>query len=611
MEALDRALHARDAEAARAADAEARVRAQQGDIEELLATVQRLEFQRERLPLGCIEWDDQWRVAQWNAMAEQIFGWSRAEAVGRLTLRDLLPESEWPAVEARIEQLLAGGGGQHHIARNTRRSGDSVLCEWFDTPLFDARGQASGVVSVVRDVTQRLDWERRLLDASNRDGLTGLPNRSCFVAALDEALSRPGEEFALLYIDLDRFKAVNDSMGHSVGDRLLQAVADRLVSIFRDQDMVGRLGGDEFAIMLGGMSDPSEAALVAGRVGEMLRRPFVIGNREILTSASIGVAMSARRHGSGEDILRDADVAMYRAKEAGRARHMLFDHRIHRQVVRRMQVEHELQRAAELAQLRLVYQPIVELGTRRVVGFESLLRWRHPTWGEVSPAEFVPIAEETGRIVSMGAWVVEEACRRLEHWRGTGGDDFYVTINISPRQLADDTLVRRIADALESHGLPPRQLGVEITETSIIEGHNVGPALSALRGLGVRLFMDDFGTGWSSLANLLQLDLDAFKIDRGFVSGGHERGEDFLRAILLLSRSIDRPAVAEGIENTEQLQTLLDLGARYGQGFLFGRPLEAGEVPMVLGKVLEPGAIPGPVDGPASMDGFAPGRDVG
>ncbi len=607
---LDRVLGDLD-EASQRSDATAAELERLGhEADDLRSAVRRLEFQRERLPLACIEWDEGWRAVEWNTTAERIFGWTRAEAIGRLSIRDLLPEAERAGVEAIVAQLLSGGGGQHHIARNQRQDGGEVLCEWFDTPLFDDRGEPSGVVSIVRDVTQRLDWERRLLDASNRDGLTGLPNRSCFVGALDEALARVGDEFALLYIDLDRFKAVNDSMGHGVGDLLLKAVADRLLSIFRDQDMVGRLGGDEFAILLGGMSDPAEAALVAGRVGDMLRRPFLLDGREVLTSASIGVAMSARRHASAEDILRDADVAMYRAKEGGRARHMLFDHRIHRQVVRRMQVEHELQRAAELAQLRLVYQPIVDLRTRRVVGFESLLRWQHPAWGEVSPAEFVPIAEETGRILSIGAWVIEEACRRLDHWRGTAGDDFYLTINISPRQLADDSLVQQVADALADHGVPPRQLGVEITETSIIEGHNADRGLTGLRALGVRLLMDDFGTGWSSLANLLQLDLDAFKIDRGFVSGGHERGADFLRAILLLSHSIDRPAVAEGVESIEQLEMLLDLGATYGQGFLFGRPLEAGEVPAVLGKVLEP-VDASSAAGPGGPPPFALREDVG
>ncbi len=578
---------------------------------ELRSSRRRLEFQRERMPLGLIEWDRDWRVVDWNPAAERIFGWTRQEMLGTISNDRIVPEADRASNAAIIEQLLSGSGGQHHINRNLRRDGATILCEWFNTTLYDDAGKPVGVASIVKDVTQRLDWERRLLDASNRDGLTGLPNRRCFMGALDEARLRPGDGFSLLFIDLDRFKAINDSMGHGIGDLLLKAVADRLMSIFRDQDMVGRLGGDEFAVLLGGVADPKEAMIVASRVGDILRRPFGLAGKEVLTSASIGVAMSARRHTSAEDLLRDADVAMYRAKESGRARHVLFDRSIHRQVVRRLQVENELHRAAELAQLRLVYQPIVTLDTRRVVAFEALLRWRHPQWGEVSPSEFVPIAEDTGRILDIGAWVIDEACRRLGHWGGSAADDFYLTINISARQLADESLVRLISDSLTRYALSPGQLGIEITETSVLQGRNAARSLGGLRELGVRLLMDDFGTGWSSLANLLHLELDAFKIDRGFVSGGHQRRRDFLRAILLLSRSIGRPAVAEGIETQEQLDLLRELGAEFGQGFLFGRPMEAGEVPACLDTIIEPRVGLGAENVEESKAGFAPPTGAG
>jgi diguanylate cyclase (GGDEF)-like protein/PAS domain S-box-containing protein len=543
----------------------------------------RLDFQRERMPLGLVEWDASGRVTEWNPAAERLFGWTRQEMLGKTSTARIVPAHARPETEAVVARLRSGTGGSHNVNANLRKDGIEIRCEWFSTTLFDNEGNPTGVASLVRDVTERVRWEEQLVRASRHDGLTGLPNRRFFIDAVDRGLSRHRRQdnlgFALLFIDLDRFKDVNDSKGHAVGDGLLKAIALRLEELVRGEDLVARLGGDEFAIMLDRVEETREAVHAAERIGDALRRPFIVDGAELTTTASIGVALASQRVATAEEMIRDADIAMYQAKVSGRARTTLFDSAMYEEALLRIQLEDDLRHASRRNQLRLVYQPIVDLRTGGLSGFEALLRWDHPTRGAVSPAEFIPIAEDSGSIIEIGAWVVHAAVAQLGAWRSELPENCYVSVNISPRQLLQPDLPEMVADAMAAHGVKAQRLCVEITETSMLKGPRSRRALESLRALGIRVFMDDFGTGYASLANLVAYEVDMVKIDRTFVNRTHEHGPDFLRSILLLTSSLGKATVAEGIEDADELEMVRSLGTNYGQGYYLGRPMDASAVP--------------------------------
>jgi diguanylate cyclase (GGDEF)-like protein len=426
--------------------------------------------------------------------------------------------------------------------------------------------------------------ERQLRHAARHDSLTGLPNRAYFMERLRHALERPRHGIestcAVLFLDLDNFKVVNDSLGHHAGDELLITVASRLQGCTRGADVVARLGGDEFAILLTGIGDGSDAARVAERILADLGGRIDLGGYEVFSSVSIGIALSAVTGERPEYLVRSADMAMYRAQQSGRARFELFDRAMHADALRRLQLETELRHALERDEFLLHYQPIVSLASGRIVGAEALLRWQHLERGVVSPADFVPIAEDTGLIIPLGYWALEEACRQACTWRPTapGRPAPSLNVNLSVKQFAQRDLVERVARALQETGLEASRLNLEITESIVIEKPELAThVLTQLKALGVRIHMDDFGTGYSSLGYLHRLPLDALKIDREFISHMESSGRalQLVRTIQTLVRDLGLKAIAEGVTTTEQLRLVREIGCHAGQGYLFSAPLDA------------------------------------
>jgi len=422
--------------------------------------------------------------------------------------------------------------------------------------------------------------EQQLRHDALHDRLTGLPNRAFFVErvriAVERARRNPEECFGVLFLDLDNFKAINDSFGHVAGDELLLEVSRRLTGCLRSLDMLARLGGDEFALLLENIREPSDAARVAERLQASLQTPITVGEDEAYTSVSLGIAVRSEADDHPQHLLRSADLALYRAKEQGRARFQVFDPRMHEEAVRRLRLETDLRRALERNQFRLHYQPVVSLDTGRIVAVEALLRWEHPERGLVPPGDFIHVAEEAGIISEISRWVLEQACRQCQSWRREHGDDApeSVWVNLSMRQLAEGGLARQVSEVLQSLRFEPKRLTLEVTENLLVENVDVSlRTLSELHELGVRVFMDDFGSGHSSLGFLDRLAIDGIKIDRSFIGhlGAGDRPLQLVRTIVALVRGLGFIPIAEGVETEEQLRLLRDMGCEFAQGFHFSR----------------------------------------
>ncbi len=437
------------------------------------------------------------------------------------------------------------------------------------------------VVWVARDITARKALEAQLAYQALHDPLTGLANRVLFHDRVEHAFAGAGRSggprAAVLFLDVDEFKTVNDSLGHGQGDRLLAALARRLLNATRGCDTVARLGGDEFAVLLENAGADAEAIIVAERIAMSLRVPFDLDDRKVSVSASIGIARATETD-TTETLLRNADVAMYRAKAEGKGRHAIFEPAMHRALVDRMAIETDLQEGIERGELQVMYQPIVELQTGRLVAIEALVRWAHPRRGVLPPSLFIPIAEETGLIVPLGRVVLREACREAARWRAMtpDGDAPAVTVNLSARQFQRSDLPADVAAALKESTLDPGHLVLEITESVIMRDTEATiQQLHALKALGVQLAIDDFGTGYSSLSSLQRFPIDVLKIDKSFVDGVTQGGNDaaLARTIIALGDMLALRTVAEGIEHPAQQRMVHDLGCRFGQGFLYAKPL--------------------------------------
>ena len=436
-----------------------------------------------------------------------------------------------------------------------------------------------------RELVIRKDTQEALVHITLHDELTGLPNRAYLTERLRNAIARAQRDqtarFAVLFLDLDRFKIVNDSIGHHGGDAMLVTVAERLALALRPEDTVARLGGDEFAILLESLSGDDDASVVAERIQTALSRPIDLGGYEVFTSASIGIVLSSSSFLGTElpeHLLRSADMAMYRAKSAGRACYAMFDRAMHRDALARLQMETDLRHALERSEFRLAYQPVVSLRTGRITGAEALIRWQHPERGTVSPADFIALAEDTGLIVPIGEWVLREACCAVQRWPNSAERaPLTIAVNLSIKQFAQPLLVARIAEVIAESGLSADRVQLEVTESVIIDHPDAAKTvLESLKSLGVQVLMDDFGTGYSSLSYLHRLPLDGLKVDRTFVSrmDDDDRSLQLVRTVLHLAKSIGLGSVAEGVTTLVQLAELRQLECDFGQGYLFSAPLD-------------------------------------
>jgi len=498
-------------------------------------------------------------------------------------------------VKAMLEGLLAVDGASQTAEMRVRHADGSW--RWVEAIAQNLLHEPAigGVVLNFRDVTDRKRLEDQLQHEAFHDPLTGLANRALFGDRVTHALARmarqTNERAAVLFIDLDDFKVVNDSLGHAAGDELLTAVSERIRACLRRQDTASRLGGDEFGILIE-ETDEELAGQVAERILEALRQPFVLAARQIFVQASIGIALGndAGTPGEGEtadELLRNADAAMYTAKALGKGRFEFYQAAMHASALRRLELRGRLEASLEAGEFVLHYQPVVELVSGAMVGVEALVRWRQPDGHLAQPGEFIPLAEETGLIVPLGRWVLEEACRQGAEWhRAYPGRALSMAVNVASRQIQDPGFVETVRAVLEGAGLPPSNLVVEVTESALLDvGEATTVAIAGLKGLGIRIALDDFGTGYSSLSHLRRFPIDVLKIDRSFVDGidGEEHGERALvRSIIRLARSLDLEIVAEGVERHGQVVGLTALGARLAQGFYFARPMEAAAIGSML-----------------------------
>ncbi|HEY9285489.1 MAG TPA: EAL domain-containing protein [Pyrinomonadaceae bacterium] len=492
----------------------------------------------------------------------------------------------------RLHQLLGGEVATYQIeTRYLHRDGRTVWALQSASIVRDERGQPRHLVFQIQDVSDRKRAEEQIHHAAFHDALTGLPNRTRLADRLSLAVERArraaGYRFAVLFIDLDRFKVVNDSLGHDLGDRLLVDLSRRLEGCVRKVDTVARLGGDEFAILLDGITGPEDVTEVAERISNSLVTPFDLGGHEFSTTASIGIAYSSANYERHEDILRDADTAMYRAKANGKNRYEVFDAGMHARAVEALRLEAELRRAVESGEIVPFYQPVITLATDEIAGFEALARWHHPKRGLVGPVDFIPLAEETGLIAPLGMAILRQACEQLAIWdrEFPGRQPLSMSVNVSARQFRQLDLAEEIRSALAAAGIEPERLRLEITESALMDdAAGAVETLRQLKSIGVRLAIDDFGTGYSSLSYLHRFPIDALKVDRSFVTrmSTDRESRGIVKTIITLGDELGMDVVAEGVETAEHRAALAGLACEYGQGYFFSRPLEADSAAALL-----------------------------
>jgi len=558
----------------------------------------------ESAPNGILILNQEGRIVLLNAHVEQIFGYGREELLGRPfallvadKFRSVLPHPPENCVAPAQVNWMGRGQELYGLRKDATEFPVEIGLNPIHTPT------GTGLLVSVIDVTERKRVESELKRSAFHDGLTGLPNRTLFLdnlLRLNAAAKRHGHHpFALLFLDLDRFKVINDSLGHSAGDKLLIEMSQRLVECTREEDTVARLGGDEFALLLEQVRGPEDAIRVAERVLERLADPLVLDGNEVSITCSIGIALSLTGEKNPEDLLRDADMAMYQAKTR-RLGYQIFDAKMHARALDRMRLEIDMKRAIERQQIQLYYQPIMSLETGCLAGFEALARWHHDGRGAIPPAQFIPLAEETGLVTPLSRSVFRQACAQMRDWRTRFSlrDDFFVSVNVSSKQLSHRDLIDQLDRILQETSLDPEYLRLEITESALVENTRVASyTLAQLRKRRIKLCLDDFGKGFSSLNYLHRFPIDVLKIDRSFVrrlsSGfsndfGKKRPYEIIRTIVALAQILGMQVVAEGVEVSDQAAILKDLGCEFGQGFLFSPALDAAGAARFFDRVSRP-----------------------
>ncbi|MEO6603146.1 MAG: EAL domain-containing protein [Polyangiaceae bacterium] len=537
--------------------------------------------------------DRQSRFTRINRYAAERFGVaSPALAVGRTDFDFFTEEHAAQALRDEQEIIRTGRPLVNVEEKETLPDGNVRWVSTTKLPLHDRDGNTVGTFGISRDITQRKLAEALLHLRAFYDPLTGLPSRALFLDRLQQRFRRSREipdnsPFAVLFLDLDRFKAINDSLGHQAGDDLLVGAARRLESCLGAGDTLARLGGDEFTALLDDISDPSDAVRMAERFHEQLSTSLDVSGHEVFTSVSVGIALSSAGYERPEDMLRDADTAMYRAKAGGRGGYQMFAVDMHQRAVSSLRLETDLRRALERQEILPHYQPIVDLLTGAVVGFEALARWRHPTRGMIAPDLFIPVAEDSGLVGAIGEWMLTEACRQTREWQRKypQWSNLGISVNVSSWQLAREGLIDQVGRALSATGLAPSCLALEITESMLMHNLQAGAGvIQRLHAMSVRLHLDDFGTGYSSLAYLHSFPVHALKVDKSFITRMDLSSEPstIVKAIVTLAHNLGIEVIAEGIETSAQAEALRALRCERGQGFLFSRALPAEEAERIL-----------------------------
>lgn len=531
-------------------------------------------------PQAIVIIDTKRNVVSCNKGFEELFGYRSVDIVGFGMRALIVPEELLDECENVRNSILDGKTVQSETNRR-HRNGEFIPVSMIGFPLR-VSDKIKGIIYIYQDISERKSFEEQISHQAFHDTLTGLPNRSLFTERLERSLERsrrrPELYYALLMVDLNRFKAVNDSLGHPAGDQLLIEVGKRLSSCVRSVDTVARLGGDEFAIILEEFPAKKELLKVARRMHSTLCEPFNLYGNDITPGASIGIVPKISEYTSVGDALRDADIAMYRAKQQGKGL-VLFDKRMHQELIESINLETELREVLARDGLTLHYQPIVSIANEQLEGFEALVRWEHPLRGMIPPDRFIPLAEETGLIIDLGKWVITEACRQLKSWQETieKAHSLTMSVNVSIRQFAKPGLVEHVMEVLRQSDLDPACLKIEVTESVIMQDTTrTITELNRLRSLGVQIAIDDFGTGYSSLSYLQRMPIDHLKIDRSFISGFEDPQENdqIVRSIISLAKSLGLSVIAEGVENREQFDRLRALNCDKAQGFMFSRPVD-------------------------------------
>lgn len=528
-----------------------------------------------------------------NRALVEITGYTPEEVLGR---RPSMFKSgrHGPEFYQTVFKSLQDHGNWHGEIWNRRKSGE-IYPQWQTVrAITDAKGQVSHYVAVFSDISAIKKSQTDLVRLAHHDPLTDLPNRLLFTDRAEQALAfsrRHNCGCALLLIDLDHFKIINDSLGHNVGDLLLKAVGDRLQSVFGKNFTVARLGGDEFAVLAESCAQVAQAVVMAQQVLELMKGAFEVDKHPLFVSASIGISVFPGDALNAEQLLRNADSALFKAKSAGREGYALYTEELTTHAQYRVEVASDLRRALERHELRVFYQPVHDLRTSRLIGVEALVRWEHPQRGLLTPGEFIPVAERTGLIAEIDAWVLEQACLQMRQWQSSGIHLSFVAVNISSRLFTRPELYTLVSTVLADTGLDPALLELEVTESAVMEdSHAALEQMHRLRALGLRLAIDDFGTGFSSLLRLKQLPVQKLKIDQGFVAGLPQDNDDaaIVRAVIALAQSMGLQVHAEGIEQVEQAQFLLDFNCDLGQGYWFGRPVPAQELDWQRAPAIRP-----------------------